>query len=428
MEAPESHLEEKLAEPDLIDALARFRAQLPERARLYVGGCSGEPGAAFEAFRAVPELAAGLTFLGVWIPGVNALDWTGLNPQARAESIFLSPALRASFETGRIALRPLSYTQAWPWLESTPLDGAIVMTTPPDGQDQLSLGVSADFAGAVLDRADVPALALINPHMPRPTASLSWPAQRFCETVEAPRGLPQIADKPLPPAFDRIAGHIAERIENGDTLQFGLGNVQQAILGALHDHRGLAVHSGMVSDPLLSLLDTGAVEAVTTGVAIGTDRLYARAASDDRFRFRPVRDTHSLATLAAIPRFKAINSVIEVDLFGQANAEFIGARQVSGTGGLVDFLRGAALSPGGAAITALTSTARRGAVSRIVPRLAPNATSIARADVGLVVTEQGVADLRGKTIDARAEALIEIADPAFRGELQAAWQEIRSAL
>lgn len=428
MEAPESHLEEKLAEPALIDAIADFRARMPAQARLYVGGCSGEPTAAFAAFQAAPELAAGVTFLGIWIPGVNALDWAGLHPDARAETIFLSPALRESFEAGQTKLRPLPYTQAWPWLATTPLDGAIVMTTPTGADGTLSLGVSADFAGAVLDRSDVPALALINPEMPRPADGPAWPRERFEAQIEAPRPLIQIPEKPLPSAFAAIAEHVSSLIEDGDTLQFGLGNVQQAVLGGLANHRDLKVHSGMVSDPLLDLLDAGRVDTITTGVVIGTNPLYGRAAEDSRFRFRPVSHTHAISTLARLPQFKAINSVIEVDLFGQANAEFIGARQVSGTGGLVDFLRGGALSPGGAAIAALVSTARKGTVSRIVPRLPANATSIARADLQFIVTEHGIADLRQADIDARADSLIAIADPAFQDTLAREWKQMRSAM
>ena len=428
MEAPESHLEEKLTEPALINAIADFRARMPAQARLYVGGCSGEPIAAFEAFQAAPELAAGVTFLGIWIPGVNALDWAGLHPDARAETIFLSPALRTSFEAGHTRLRPLPYTQAWPWLTTTSLDGAIIMTTPAGADGSLSLGVSADFAGAVLDRSDVPTLALINSEMPRPVDSPAWPLDRFEALIEASHPLLQVPEKPLPPAFAAIAETILSLIEDGDTLQFGLGNVQQSVLGVLTDHRALSVHSGMVSDPLLGLLDAGAVDTITTGVAIGTDPLYTRAAEDPRFRFRPVSHTHAIARLAAIPRFKAINSVIEVDLFGQANAEFVGSRQVSGTGGLVDFLRGGTLSPGGAAIAALVSTARKGTISRIVPRLRANATSIARADLRFIVTEHGVADLRHADIDTRAAALIAIADPAFRDTLANEWHQMRSAM
>jgi len=203
-------------------------------------------------------------------------------------------------------------------------------------------------------------------------------------------------------------------------------------LKSLQSHRGLRIHAGMISNPLVELLDSGAIEsdygAITTGVAIGTDALYNRAVEDDRILFAPVTYTHAISTLADIPNFKAINSCIEVDLFGQANAEFIKGRQVSGSGGLVDFLRGAAESDGGRAILALASTARKGTISRIIPRLPHDATSIPRADVQSVVTEHGVADLKHKSIEDRAQALIGIADPQFHDQLAADWHEIRKGL
>lgn len=405
---------------------------MPGRARLYVGGCSGEPLALADCLRAAPELAAGLTFAGVWIPGVNRTDWTFLHDEARAETIFLSPELRPSFEAGRTRFAPLSYTQAWRWLAEGAFDGAAVQVSPPDADGMVSLGVSADFAPAVLQSASVKALALINPSMPAPHIAPRFPLDRFAWRAEAPAPLVSTAPIALPEAFAHIARHVAEMIDDGDTLQFGLGNVQQAVLEALPSHRRLRIHSGMVSDPLLGLLAAGAIEdapgSVTTGVAIGSQALYQRAAGDRRFAFHPVAYTHAQATLAAIARLKAVNSVIEVDLFGQANAEFIGGRQVSGAGGLVEFLRGAALSPGGVGIAALASTAAKGTVSRITPRLPADATSVARADMQVVVTEHGAADLRGLDIDARAERLIAIAAPPFRNDLAEEWTRMRRAM
>jgi acyl-CoA hydrolase len=188
----------------------------------------------------------------------------------------------------------------------------------------------------------------------------------------------------------------------------------------------------MVSDPLLKVLDAGVLaettDAVTTGVALGSATLYDRVARDDRVRFRPVGFTHAIARLADIPRLVAVNSLIEIDLFGQGNAEFLGQAQVSGGGGLTDFLRGAALSAGGRPVCALVSTAKGGSISRIVPRLAHGAATVSRADMGVVVTEHGSADLRGLDVEARAQALISLAAPAHRDWLGAAWREMRSSM
>ncbi|MEL6693399.1 MAG: acetyl-CoA hydrolase/transferase C-terminal domain-containing protein [Pseudomonadota bacterium] len=416
----------------LESAFASLRKSLPADARLYVAGCSGEPLPLVETLKAAPNLAAGLTFLGIWIPGVNQTDWAGLHPTSKAESIFISPALRSSFEAGRTHFHPLSYTQSTAWLSRTKLDAGVVMISPPDADGMVSLGVSADFSPIIIERQDVRLLGIINHSLTAPANGPKFPIERFEAIVETDCPLASVSENDLPETFAQIGAHIAALCNDGDALQFGLGNVQQAVLKALHNHRDLKIHAGMISTPLTYLIEQGAIAdglgAVTTGVAIGTPEFYERAAVEERIRYAPVSYTHAISTLSQLPNFKAINSCIEIDLFGQANAEFINGRQISGTGGLVDFLRGAAASPTGRGILALTSTAKKGTISRIVPRLPRNATSISRADVDTVVTEHGVAELKHKSIDARAEALITIADPSYRDQLYSDWREIRKSL
>lgn len=412
--------------------LAAFRKSLPNQTRLYVAGCSGEPLAIIEAFKSDPDLADGVTFCGIWIPGVNATDWASLSPNSQAEGIFISPALRPSFEAGRTHFLPLSYTQGTDWLSRAEIDGGVVMVTPPDEAGMVSLGVSADFSTLILERPDIPVLGLINHAMTAPVHGPKVSLDRFSMTAETDTALVQVPEANLPSTFEQIGQNIAGLCEDGDTLQFGLGNVQQAVLKALKNHKGLRIHAGMVSNPLVALLDQGALAedygAITTGVAIGTDALYDRVVLEDRILFAPVTYTHAISTLAALPRFKAINSCIEVDLFGQANAEFINGRQVSGTGGLVDFLRGAREAKEARGVLALASTAKKDTLSRIVPRLPQDATSISRADVDTVVTEHGVAELKHKTIEQRAQALISIAAPTFQDHLAEQWFEIRKGL
>ena len=415
-----------------LDALRRLRERLPDGGRVYAPGCSGEALAFVDAFRADPSLADGLVFLGVWIPGVNRTDYAGLHPSARSELIFLSADFRESFEKGDIALRPLSYTQAYDWLSETPMDAALLHVSPPGADGLCSLGVSADFTPAVLARDDVIRIAHVNPLMPSPASAPKVPAETFDMVVEAERPLLTYEPAALSPVFGPVAENIAALINDGDALQFGLGNVQLAVLRALNGKRNLRIHSGMISDPVLEAVEAGVISdaegAITTGVALGSRPLYDFAANDRRVRFAPVNHTHAIDTLRGIENFTAINSVIEVDLFGQANAEYIGGKQVSGTGGLVDFLRGAAAAPGGKPIVALAATARKGAVSRIVPKLEAPSVSIARADVGIVATEFGVADLRGASVEARADALIAVAHPDHRPGLQKAWARMRETL
>ncbi len=418
----------QLTYPTLSQAFRALRQRMPQTARLYVGGCSGDPLALADVLRDNLGLAAGLTFVGVWIPGINRTDWASLHPDARTETFFLPPDFRASFDARRTKILPMSYSQAWQWLSETPLDGAVVMVSPPDKHGMVSLGVSPDFAPAILARRDVPAFAIINPQMPAPPQSISVPLSRFAHLAEDARALIEIAPTPLPHVFETIAEHICGLIETGDTLQFGLGNVQQAVLTRLAGRRGLRIHSGMISDPVQGLMDSDPALSITAGIAVGTAAFYRRLASAPKVRFLPVSETHMPDRLAAIPRFTAINSLIEIDLFGQGNAEFIGGQQVSGLGGLPDFLRGASLSPGGKGIVALASTAQKGAISRIVPRLSEGAVSLARTELDIVVTEHGVARLKGCDIDARAGALIGIADPAHRATLAGEWARLRSRM
>lgn len=394
--------------------------------RLFIPGGAGEPLALIEAWRRRPDLAANLTFVGAPVPGINRTDWAGLHETARSEGTFVSADWRASFEAGRFSLRPMTWFQAFGWLGETPLDAAVFHVSEPDVAGHVSLGIAGDLAPAVLAR-DVFKVALVNPAMPC-VRGATWPLSAFDLVADAPADLLTYEAGTLDPAFDAIKRHLQGLVPDGASVQFGVGKAGIAALAALEGLKGLRIHSGMVTDPLLPVLDSGALTEVVTGLAAGSRALYDRCGADTRIRFEPSNVTHDIRVLAEIPRLVAVNSAIEIDLFGQANAEFQDGRQISGVGGLTDFLRGARLSPGGLPILALPASARRGAVSRIVPRLPATAVSVPRADVGLVITEHGVADLRGQTLDGRAEALIGIADPAHRDRLAAAWTEIRRSL
>jgi acyl-CoA hydrolase len=253
------------------------------------------------------------------------------------------------------------------------------------------------------------------------------PLDTFDVVVQVDTPLPGYCAGTIDPVSAAIAARVGALVPDGATVQTGLGKIGVATLAALADHRGLSIHSGMVTEPLIILLDRDAVERVTTGVALGSADLYARVATDPRVRFRPVGETHAISTPAAIPRFIAVNSAIEIDLFGQVNAEWMDGRQVSGGGGLIDFLRGAWASDGGVPVVALPASAKGDALSRIVPRLSCP-PSVGRGDPVVIVTEHGVADLRGLSIDARAAALIDIAAPSHRDRLAEAWSAMRRAM
>ncbi|XBQ16658.1 MAG: acetyl-CoA hydrolase/transferase C-terminal domain-containing protein [Oceanicaulis sp.] len=405
----------------------RFRGRLGETARVYVPGVAAEPYVLAEAFAERAELAGGLEFFGVWIPGVNRTDWSGLGQTSRAETVFLAPELRAGFEAGRVRFLPLSYTQAWRRLETCEVDAAIVQVSPPDRFGLCSLSLASDFTPAVWPRARL-RVAQINPALPPMPGAPTIPLDAFDAVTEIetePRGYDAGS---LPPAFEAIAGHVAGLIPDGAAVQFGLGKVQLAVLPALKDHRRLTVHSGMVSEPLLDILDGDQVAAIRTGAVLGSRALAERLRHDPRLIMTPVDRTHSAGVLAGLAHFCAVNSAVEVDLFGQVNAEFVGGRLVSGGGGLIDFARGAQASPGGLSIIALAASAKGGTLSRIVPKLEDGPAALSRADVDMVVTEHGAADLRGLDLDARAEALIGVAAPEFRDTLAHSWTDLRRRL
>lgn len=395
----------------------------PGGGRVFIPGAASEPLALLEVYRRRPDLAAGLSFVSAHVPGINRSDWAGLHETARAEGTFVSADWRASFEAGRFAFRPLTWFQTYRWLGETPLDAAIFQVSAPDADGAVSLGIASDLAPAVLAR-DVFKVALVNPAMPRVRGAVH-PLSAFDVVADAPHDLLTYDTGTLDPAFDAIKLHLQGLIPEGASVQFGVGKAGVAALAALEGMKGLRIHSGMVTDPLLPVLDSGALTEVVTGLAAGSRALYDRCGEDGRIRFEPSCFTHDIRVLAGIPRLVAVNSAIEIDLFGQANAEFQDGRQISGVGGLTDFLRGARLSEGGLPILALPASARRGEISRIVPRLPPVAVSVSRADLAIVITEHGVADLRGLALDARAEALIGVADPGHRSHLADAWAEAR---
>lgn len=417
---------------ELLDTFSRFRNNLSDRPRIYLGGGTGEPQSLSQSLAQRPELAANVTFLGIWIPGINVTSWAGFHPTSKAESIFISPSLRSSFEDGDTALLPISYSQSVHWLATTKIDGAVIMVSPPNTRGMVNLGVSVDFAPTVLARESIPCLGIINPALKPVKDGVEVPLERFSSQVEWVSELPQFPIRSLPASFDKIGRRIASLVNDGDTLQFGLGNVQQSALLSLTNHRNLKIHSGMVSDPLLELLKAGAIaktsDAIITGVAVGTDTLYDELSRHSNTRFRPASYTHSIHVISCIKSFKSINSALQIDLFGQVNAETLNGKQVSGLGGLTDFHRGSAASLNGRGIIALSSTTSDQKISRIVPLLPESSVTIGRGEADTLVTEHGIANLRGKSLDQRAAEILTIAHPKFRESLANQWHKLRSLM
>jgi 4-hydroxybutyrate CoA-transferase len=400
---------------------------------VFVQGASGEPSALLQALAAAPAASDGVHYVGCFIPGINRIDPAAFHPNARLTSFFVFGDIARSHAAGKVRFLPLHYSGIWGYLAGLEIDLALIQVTPPDRSSHCSLGVSVHFVPAVLERAKA-VVAEVNAAMPRPAHSHEIPYERLDYVVATDRALVAVSTGGLPPETHRIGTHVAGLIDDGDTIQIGIGKVPAAVLASLRDRRDLGLHGGLVSDEVADLHEagvlTGARKSHDRGVmvctaALGSPRVYDWAGHCPGLRFAPVGYTHDVRVIGKIDNFVAINSVLSIDLTGQANAEMLEGRQVSGTGGLLDFVRGARLSRGGRSILALPSTAG-GKTSRIVPRLgAGDVVSCPRADADIVVTEHGVARLRDKSIDERAKALIAIADPAFRDELANRWASPR---
>ena len=398
---------------------------------IYSSGCSGHS-RLFEAWwQAVPVNARDTEFCGVFVPGVNHFDFAALDASARMRLFFQLPDFAASAARGAIALVPMAYSAIPSYLaRKGSFDGVLVQVSPPDRDGNMSLGLSADFALAAL-ASGAPVWAHVNPALPvtrgpgiTPDAIDAW--------VEQEAALLTVAPEEPDATLNTVAAHVTRLVRDGDTLQFGLGKLQTALCRALTGHRGLRLFSGMVSDGLLTLLEHGALAArdhdappVVTAVALGTMLLYQAVGDPALIRFAPVSETHAQHSLAKLARFTAINSALSIDLYGQANCEMLDGRQVSGAGGIGDFSRGALASAEGRGIIALPASARGGQVSRIVMRL-DGPVSLARTDIDHVVTEFGIAALRGLDEEQRASALIAIAAPPFRAALRRAWDSRRA--
>lgn len=391
--------------------------------RILVGGCTAEPCDILDAVAADPEIWRGVTLTGAFIPGVNDRDLSALVPDGRVETVFITPGLRKDRARGTVAHLPMHYTAFHDRIARPGVINAVVITVPPPKGGTVGLGLCADFAPAAI-ASGARLIGLVNHAMPDAPGAPRLPLDRFDALAEGSAPLPELAPTEPDAINRRIARLIAGLVPEGGSLQLGLGGLQAAILEALHDRRDLGFHGGMISAGVLDAIEAGGFSrGVTTGVALGNRGFYDRLGNAEAVRFAPVNKTHSIACLSAIPGMTCVNSALQVDLTGQVNVEYVGGRQVSGQGGMVDFIRGARASAGGRAILALPSTARNGSISRIVPRLEAGVpVSVARSDVDFVVTEHGVADLREADMITRQARLIAIADPAFHDSL---WQEVQ---
>jgi acyl-CoA hydrolase len=368
-----------------------------------------------------------------------ATSFSGLLDVPAAERYDISSmgaigALRTLSAAHRLGVIPCHVSQVGPMIEQGLIgcDVAFVQVSPADERGMHSFGLTNDFVHAAVAKARV-VIAEVNECVPYTYGDVMLPAARIDCAVQVARTPVEVLPAPIGEIDQAIARIAAGYIEDGAVLQIGIGAVPDAILRLLHDRRDLGVHSGMIGDGLVDLVEAGVVsnarKPIDPGVSItttliGSRRLYDFAHRNPRIAVRSSGYTHDAAVLARLPKLVTINSAVEVDLSGQVNAEQSGSQYLGGTGGQVDFVRAGMRSRGGHAIIALPATAKNGKLSRITAALSGPVTT-ARTDVDVIVTEFGAAELKGQTLAERARRLIAIAHPHFREELERAAYAIR---
>ena len=308
-----------------------------------------------------------------------------------------------------------------------PLDVALISITPPNAKGYCSFGVSLDFTKAMAISAKT-VVAEVNHRMPWVYGDNLINQNQIDYMIETDRPLPQIRREELSDLDRRIGGYVSQLIEDGSTIQIGMGRLSEAVLASLHGKRWLGVHSGLLPEGIVDLVEKGVIDnsqkglkngKIVTTTIIGTDKLFEFVHNNRSVESYPSNYTHNQVTLAKINKLHSISSAIQVDLTGQINAETIEGIQVSGVGGHTDFVCGAALSKGGKSIIVTSSATTNEKKSRIVPFLdkGSSVTSL-RHDIDYLVSEYGIAFLKGKTLNERARALVQIAHPKFRDWLE----------
>jgi 4-hydroxybutyrate CoA-transferase len=346
----------------------------------------------------------------------------------RHRALFIGANAREAVNDGRADYVPVFLSDV-PELFSAgvlPLDAVLINVTPPDAHGFCSLGTSVDATLAATHAAKT-VVAQLNPAVPRTLGDSFIHVDEIDLAVEVDRPPYEHVMEAIGDVERRIGEYVAELVPNRATIQMGIGAIPTAVGMALRGKRDLGVHTELFTDPVLDLVEAGAITGaakeinrykIVTAFLMGSRRLYDFVDDNPMIEMRPVDYTNDTSVIRRFRRMVAVNSAISIDLTGQVSADSIGTRFYSGFGGQMDFMRGAALSPEGRAIIALPSTAAGGTVSRIAPVLVEGAGVVtSRAHVRTVVTEYGVAELFGRSIRERAAALIAIAHPDFRDEL-----------
>ncbi len=417
----------KVKKPQWVDALTAIR-QIKKGKRVLIGSGCAEPQFLVKTLVNNASMFRDNEIVHILTVGIAPYADPQYANNFRHNAFFIGKNIRQSVTDGHSDYLPIFLSDI-PGLLKTrqmPVHCALIQVSPPDEKGFVSLGVSVDILLAAIQSADM-VIAQVNSNMPRtfgpaliPMNAIDYLIKQDEDLLEFPQGKPD--DVSL-----GIARHLARYIQDGDTLQLGIGNIPDAVMLHLKDRHDLGIHSEMVSDGVVELVKNGNItnkrKKLNPGKSVisftlGSRKIYDLVHNNPDFEFYPSEYTNDPFVIAQNPNVVSINSALQIDLTGQVCSDSIGTRFYSGFGGQVDFVRGAKRSIGGRSFIAISSTAKQGTLSRIVPTLAPGAGVVTtRADVHYVVTEYGVAYLHGKNIRERGLALVQIAHPKFREEL-----------
>jgi len=430
-----SHATDPLDWKSRASSAADVASVIRSRTNIFVHGACATPTPLLEALCARRDLAE-VRLYHLHTSGPAPFATAGRENEFRSVSLFTGAPLRQAVAENRADFIPIFLSDI-PGLflsGDVKLDVAVVQVSPPDRHGMCSLGTSCDAAKAAADTARL-VIAEINEQMPRTHGHNVLPFAKIHAFIATDRPLLEHHHEPETPVEARIGERVAALVEDGSTLQMGIGGIPDAVLSRLHDKRDLGIHTEMFSDRVVELVESGAVTnrlknvgvgRIVTSFVNGTRRLFDFVHDNPLVAFYPCDWTNDTSVIRKNPKVVAINSAIQIDLTGQVCADSIGHRIFSGIGGQMDFIRGAALSRGGKPIIALPSTAAGGKISRLVVQLNPGAGVVTtRGHVHWIVTEYGAVNLHGKTLRERAEALISIAHPDFRAELSREIKAVR---
>jgi acyl-CoA hydrolase len=395
-------------------------------ADLIVPLANGEPVSVIDAIEANAE-----RWTGVRIHQMHALhDRPYLHGSVRDHllhvSYFLSPVTRPAFHERGCELVPNHFSEVPRLLrETTRCSMVLAAAAPMDRHGYFSLGTNCDYAAPFIGK--IPFFLEVNRRMPRTFGENQVHVSQVAGWCEVDRPLVEVGSVAPAAVDEAIAAHVVDRIPDGATIQAGIGSIPNALLAGLREHRDLGVHTELLSDAVVDLIERGVVTGtrkklspgkVVTTFALGTQALYDFLHENTAVEFLPVDYVNDPRVIAEEDTFVSINATLEVDLIGQCASETVAGKYWSSSGGQADFARGAMYSPQGKAFIVLPSTAADGTVSRIQATLTPGSmVTTLKNTVDHIVTEHGVAEMRGRSISQRAAALIGIADPAFRDEL-----------